>query len=258
MNQRPMFAYAQARLQARHGERLDPAGWRQLGGVGDFLQLLQLARAGPLRPWVAPFSEETDVHVLELWLRRYFRLYIQDVARWQPAPWRSGVRWTRRLIDLPALRHLLSDEIPWPWMRKDEAIAPFVADERNARLNALRGSDCAPLVQAWESDRTLLDGWLEHWRGLRPDTSRQLIQPLEHVQELLRRYIYVVSNAPDAREAERECGRLRRQIEVGFRRHIQQPAAAYFHLALIAFDFTTLRSELVRRRLFDTVHLEVG
>ena len=253
-----MFAYTQARLQARHGERLPPAGWRRLGGVGDFLQLLQLARAGPLRPWVAPFSEKTDMHVLELWLRRYFRQYIEGVARWQPAPWRSGVRWTRRLIDLPALRHLLSDERPWPWMREDEAIAPFVADDWNARLDALRGSDCAPLVQAWESDRTLLDGWLEHWRRLWPDASRKYLVPLELLAKKLHGFIDTLSRTTDAREAERERNRLRRQIEAEFRRHIQQPAAAYFHLALMTFDVASLRSELVRHRLFDKVRSEAG
>ncbi|HSS65265.1 MAG TPA: hypothetical protein VLS27_12595, partial [Gammaproteobacteria bacterium] len=140
MSQMAKFAYSQARLHARHGNRLDAADWRRLTGVGDHLQLLQAARASALQPWVQPFSEHTDMHTMELWLRRQFREYVDAVASWQPASWRDALFWTCRLTDLPALRHLLSGEPAWPWMREDEAIKQFITEEGEARVEAMRDS----------------------------------------------------------------------------------------------------------------------
>ena len=37
---------------------------------------------------------------------------IVEVAGWAPSPWRSSLLYTRHLIDLPALLHLLADEPP--------------------------------------------------------------------------------------------------------------------------------------------------
>lgn len=249
MSQMAKFAYSQARLHARHGDRLDSAGWRRLGSVGDLLQLLQVARAGALRPWVLPFSEETDLHTMELWLRRQFREYVDTVASWQPASWRKAMRWTRRLPDLPALRHLLSGEPAWPWMREDEALEMFVTEDGQARVEAMRDSDCAPLVQAFSADLPLLEGWLGQWRKLWP--SRTLSAPLESVRILLRRHLEVLTATTDVREAEREREQLKLQLVAGFRRHVHDPAGAYFHLALMAADIAALRGELVRHRLFD-------
>lgn len=251
MSETPRFAYSQARLQSRHGDRLDAAGWRRLAGVGDLLQLLQTARAGALRPWVLTFTEHTDMHGMELELRRRYREYVLSVTSWQPAAWRDAVRWTRRLPDLAAIRHLLSGETVWPWMRKDEALLPFVAEQKQARIEALRASECAPLVQAWQADETLLDGWLAHWRELWPDRARRLCAPLERLSTLLRQHVDVVALAPSGREADGETERLHHYLEVGFRRYTRQPATAFFHLGLIAVDMAILRGELARHRLFD-------
>ncbi|MDH3314496.1 MAG: hypothetical protein OEN48_09750 [Betaproteobacteria bacterium] len=255
MSQMAKFAYSQARLHARHGDRLDAAGWRRLSGVGDLLQLLQAARASALRPWVLPFSEETDMHTMELWLRRQFREYVDTVAGWQPASWRDATRWTRRLLDLPALRHLLSGELAWPWMREDEALELFVTEDGQARVQAMRDSDCAPLVQAFEADLSLLEGWLGQWRKLWP--TRTLSAPLESLRVLLRRHLEVLTATTDVREAEREREQLKHQLVAGFRRHVHDPAGAYFHLALVAADIAALRGELVRHRLFDVTRQDV-
>lgn len=259
MSQRPKFAYAQARLQARHGTRIDAAGWRRLAGAGDLLQFLQIARAGALRPWVLSFNRDTDVHVMELWLRRQFRQYVESVADWQPAPWRDALRWTCRLQDLPALRHLISDSTVLPWMRQDEALAPFAAGERQVRLEAIRASDCAPMVEARDAGAArLLDGWLAHWRALWPGGPRHFIAPLERLAGLLRRHVDAVTETRDARRAVDQREQLRHAFEVGFRRYTQQPAAAYFHLGLVAGDLAALRGDLVRHRVFDAARREGG
>ncbi len=256
MSQMAKFAYSGARLYARHGDRLDAAGWRRLTGVGDLLQLLQAARASTLRPWVLPFNEDTNVHVMELWLRRQFREYVDMVARWQPSSWREPLRWTRRLIDLPALRHLLSGQPAWPWMREDEALEMFVGEDGQARIDAMRDSDCASLVQAFEADLSLLEGWLRQWRKLWP--TRTMSAPLEGVRMLLRRHVAVLTATADVREAERERDQLKVRLVAGFRRHAHDPAGAYFHLALMAADVWMLRGELIRHRLFDPDREDAG
>ncbi len=255
MSQMAKFAYSQARLHARHGDRLDAAGWRRLTGVGDLLQLLQAARASALRPWVLPFNEDTDVHVMELWLRRQFREYVDTVASWQPAPWRDALRWTRRLPDLPALRHLLSGELAWPWMREDEALEMFIGEDGQARVETMRDSDCAPLVQAFEADLPLLEGWMGQWRKLWP--TRTMSAPLESLRLLQRRHLEVLTATTDVREADREREQLKQQLVAGFRRHVHNPAGAYFHLALMAADVAALRGELVRHRLFAVTRQDV-
>ncbi|MDH3414435.1 MAG: hypothetical protein OEM98_18375 [Gammaproteobacteria bacterium] len=251
MSQMAKFAYSQARLHARHGDRLDDADWRRLTGVGDLLQLLQAARASSLRPWVLPFSEGTDIHTMEHWLRRQFRDYVDTVARWQPAPWRDALHWTRRLVDLPALRYLLSGKLAWMWMREDEAIGPFVAEDGQAQVDAMRESDCAPLVQAFEAGESLLDGWRGQWRKLWPTHTRRSAVPLESLGLLLRRHVDELTASIDVRETERKREQLKSQLVAGFRRHVHGPAGAYFHLALMAADIAALRGELVRHRLFE-------
>lgn len=258
MSQMAKFAYSQARLHARHGDRLDAAGWRRLTGVGDLLQLLQAIRASALRPWVLPFSEETDMHTMELWLRRQFREYIDTVASWQPGPWRDALRWTRRLPDLPALRHLLSGESAWPWMRQDEALELFVTEDGQVRVEAMRDSDCAPLVQAFEADLPMLEGWLGQWQKLWPTHAKRVTAPLENLSLLLRRYVDVLIATTEVRDAERRSEQLKQQLVAGFRRHVHDPAGAYFHLALIAADIAALRGELVRHRLFDNTRQDAG
>jgi hypothetical protein len=251
MSQMAKFAYSQARLHARHGDRLDDADWRRLTAVGDFLQLLQAARASAMRPWVLPFSEDTDIHTIEYWLRRQYRDYVDAVAGWQPGPWRDALRWTRRLVDLPALRHLLSGKLAWPWMWEDEAIGPFVTEDGQARVEAMRESDCAPLVRSFEAGESLLDGWLEQWRKLWPARTRRLAAPLQGLAPLLRRHLDELTAATDLRETAGRREQLKSHLLAGFRRHVHDPAGAYFHLALVASDIAMLRGELVRHRLFD-------
>lgn len=251
MNRLASFAYAQARLHARHARRLGDADWRRLASVGDLLQLLQAARASALRGWVLPFTEDTDVHEMELRLCRQFREYVAEVAAWQPRDWREAVRWTMRLPDLPALRHLLSGEPAWPWIREDEALARFVAEDGEARREALRRSGYGPMVRAWEQDDDLFEGWLVHWRRLWPRAPRDLVHALERLGTKMRRHVGALAG-----DADRERERVVKRLEHDFRRHTHQPAAACIHIALVAVELAALRAELVRHRLFDTARTD--
>ena len=56
------FAYAQARLQSRHGERPGPLDWRRVQGVEDVTLYLQVARRTRLDRWVEEAAIARGVH----------------------------------------------------------------------------------------------------------------------------------------------------------------------------------------------------
>ncbi|MEA2078575.1 MAG: hypothetical protein U9P00_01725, partial [Pseudomonadota bacterium] len=65
MNNVVRFAYAQARLQARHGQRADEKVWRHLHSTGDLSNYLQMARQTVLRPWVIGIDGSQSSHDIE-------------------------------------------------------------------------------------------------------------------------------------------------------------------------------------------------
>ncbi len=250
MNGGAFFAYSQARLQAHHGARPDATTWRRLEGVGDLLHFLQSARTTGLRPWVLHFSARTDIHAMELSLRRQLRNYIADVASWQPVAWRKPVLWVERLLDLPALQHLLMGERAPAWMRNDPVLKPFATDNLRARLEALQDSGFAPLVQTWQAGRPLLDGWRERWHGLWPRLSSTVAAPLERLEVHLQRLVQSLRADGGGERSQQACQRLAEKLGYEFRRYTHQPAAAFIHLALVALDLERLRAGLMRRALF--------
>ncbi len=244
------FAYAQARLQARHGMRPDARTWRRLAGIGDLLHFLQTARTTPLRPWVLHFTAETNIHDIELSLREQFRHYIEEVANWQPALWRDAVLWVKRLADLPALQHLLLGQPVRRWIMQDPAVQPFAIESRPARLEALRNSDCQPLLQAWQEGVSLSESWLQHWRALWPKAGTTLTTPLEHVAKRVQICLVDLSKQPAGSTSQKALAALAHQLTRDFRRHTHQPAATFVHLGLVALDLQQLRGALVRRVVF--------
>lgn len=250
MNQVASFAYAQARLQARHGARPNAATWRRLEGVGDLLHFLQVARATGLRPWVLHFSVRTDIHAMELSLRQQFRHYIADVASWQPVAWRKPMLWVQQLLDLPGLQHLLMGERVPAWMREDPVLKPFATDNLRARREALQDSDFAPLVDTWQAGLPLLGGWRQRWRALWPQISRTAAAPMERLEAHLLRHLRSLREGGGVERSQRACEQLAEKLAYEFRRYTHQPAAALTHLALVALDLERLRAALVRRGLF--------
>lgn len=244
------FAYAQARLQARHAARPDAATWRRLAGIGDRLDFLQHARATRLRPWVVHFSSRTDVHELELSIRSQFRQSISEVASWQPRSWRKAVLWTRQLLDLPALQHLLLGNPPPVWTTKDVILKPFTVFDMRERLQALEDSEYVGLLRDWRIGTPLLEAWLARWRGLWPETPTKFVRPLNDLVGLFQHNIVIqgTKNGTDYRRYDREL--LLRELTYAFRRCSLQPAAAFLHLAMVALDLQQLRAALLRRTLF--------
>jgi hypothetical protein len=244
------FAYAQARLQARHAARPDAATWRRLAGFGDRLRFLQHARTTRLRPWVQQFSSRTDIHELELSIRSQFRQSISEVASWQPRPWRKAVSWTAQLLDLPALQHLLLGNPPPVWIGKDPVLRPFAMADMRQRLQALEDSEYAPLVRGWQNGTPLLDSWLTSWRSLWPESPSKFVRPLDQLIDQFQQLVIVPGTEDGTGHHTLDGEQLADKLTYAFRRCSHQPATAFLHLAMVALDLQQLRAALLRRTLF--------
>lgn len=203
-------AYAQARMQARHGSRPDARAWARLHAAITLASLLETARGGPLASWTAGLDPAGAREDIERVLRDRLRGRIEELARWMPSQWRAAVSWTRSLIDLPA---------------RQQALREAGNEERAAALRA---------------------EWLAEWRRLWPDCSeeeRDALDELVHaVEDHLQRFARA---SPDDAQGLRLA--LRARVETLFRRHTLGPAVAFDHLLLLALECERLRAELVAR-----------
>ncbi len=248
MNQ-ARFAYAQARLQARHGLRPQEAVWRRLASTGDLANYLVAARRTQLRPWTEGIQSADTSHALEYHLRQQFRRYVEDVAHWLPVQWRACIIWIRHLPDLPALQFLLQAESAPGWMRDDPDLSKFTTDSKSAVFDTLPGSDRAYLSDAWRRGVPLYEAWFEHWQCLWP-AKRDLRNGLVDLGHLVRQHLHDEQAAalPAASHLQET---LAAGLNSAFRRYSFKPAAACAHLGLVALDVKRLRGELVHRALFD-------
>lgn len=242
------FAYSQARLHARHGERTDEPAWRQLETQQELANFLQSARRTSLRPWVLGMHAHDNWHQLEQSLLQQFHLYIEHVAGFQPSAWRAAVQWARQLLHLPSLLYLLSGNTAPSWMTQDPYLNAFISSEMNQRVLVMQQSDSAPLINAWQNDVPLLQGWLQHWRSLWPGNRTSTSIPLNQLVALLQGHLESFRSMQHRSWQEREL--LARQLIILFRRYSQQPVAVFIHLALLALDIERLRGNIMQRALF--------
>lgn len=254
MNEAALLAYAQVRLQARHGARPDAQVWNRLHSIGDVGNYLLAARETMLRPWVVGLDGAAqNSHRIEHALRQRYRGYVHEVSRWMPQRWIGAVLWIKRLPDLPALHHLLMGEAAPAWMRDDPELRLFTAEATSVRMEAMLDSDYAPLVQAWQEGKFLHDAWLEHWRRLWPRSPR-LTAGLRELARLLHRQFEALREESESTFSGAHQHNARaHKLEAVFRRYSFQPAAAHAHLALIGLDIERLRGDLTIRLLFPEI-----
>lgn len=254
MTGRAIFAYAQARMQARHGQRPGDRVFESLAAVSAFRHYLEQAHATALEPWVANVSSVSPPHEVERLLRASLRARIAEVASWAPESWRAAVNWTRVLPDLPALEHLLRGEAPFPWMFDEDDLRSLAAAEPEMRRALLeRGVHASRATGA--RAQSLLERWLAEWRRRLPATGRHEARRLEQLVVLVRAHRAAFAPAPlSAPPSPRAAWEARRQLEAKavrhFRRAFMEPAALFAHLLLVALEFERLRAALVSRRLF--------
>lgn len=255
--------YAQARLQARYGQRGDEPLWVQIRGARSFGAALETLRASPLRRWVTAIPGDADADEVELRLRAELRDCIAEVASWMPDEWQSALRWTAHLVDLPAVARLASGEPPLPWMKRDPVLQQYAETDSDARRTALRTGPLAAVVRAIEARSTedaprhqapteavARTAWLDEWRRRWPDRTGEDAQALAALVRLIARHL-----PRFAELGTEEAWALRKDLEtrfaVHFRRHALTPVAAFAYLALVALDLERLRGQLVVRIAFN-------
>ncbi len=248
------FAYAQARLSARFGARPGEHAWQQLQAITEFGAYLEQARTTGLRPWVVNLSATSSAHEIERLLREHVRETITEVARWLPEIWQDAVRWTRHLIDLPAMEHLLRGEPVLPWMREEDSLRPLASVEPELRREVLLEGECAAFAYR-EGDSSLREIWFDEWRRRCPRLRGRAAAMLASLSELVHTHVrgFVPAgdqHRRDAKIAWTERRSLQARLEQYFRRAFLQPAAAFAFLLLTALDGERLRGELVTRTLF--------
>jgi hypothetical protein len=237
------FGYAQARLQARHAERLSESAWAALGGQGDAQAFVERARQTPLRRWLHGISGGASVHEIERRLRREFVAAIERVARWVPRRWRAAVECCAALVYLPLASRLRSEEAREAWMDDEAAFA----------LSAIAWRP--PLASGETRDGTALDAWLGVWRASWPRGAPDARARLEGAIGRLRAELRLLAPLA-AREAlaGREVWSRRRALAAEFARRFRADsltaAAVFDALLLDALELERLRAELVRRTLY--------
>lgn len=244
------FAYVQVRLQARYGQLPDSTVWHRLEGITALSHFLQTARTTGLRPWLLNIAAHSDIHAMEKSLRRQLRQHIDEVTRWLPPPWRPAAVWWGLLPDLPALQHLLSSAGAPPWLLDDERLKPYTHDLRDLRLQALRDSPYAPLLNGSNNTSNLAAAWANHWQTLWPATATGADRAaLERLAAQFANHYAILRNGR-AQDSLRTRDHLDHHLRQGFRRHPHQAAAAFYYLALAGLSLERLRGLLTRLILF--------
>ncbi|MCM2312654.1 MAG: hypothetical protein NDI84_14740 [Steroidobacteraceae bacterium] len=244
------FAFAQARLQSRFGERPQASDWQHLEATRDLGAVLQILRAGRLARWTAQIGARPGVHELERRLREQWMQAVDEVAAWQPGHWRDGTRWMRWITYLPALQKLARGGRAPAWMRADPILGPIVAREPRERAAALAGTPLAPLAAGFATPPDVARAWAAHWQALWPEPSAARA-PLLQLVALLRAHRERLVEAPPEATSRDSMRSLERRLELLFRRHPLSAAAAATYVCLMQLDMQRLRGLLAVRALRD-------
>jgi len=242
--------YAQARIQARFGERPDESTWHAVGSARGPGALLEVARSCGLRRWIAGLDASCGSHAIEISLRARWRECILELSSWMPPEWRPATLWLSGLADLPALCRLARGEPALAWMNQDPILRPYcIADvsERQTRLKrellafveSAPTAAGAPDAPAEDFESQVRRAWHAQWRRLWP-TRRETVS--------LDRLLAVVEAGSRERMSTGQQALVRR-LRALFRDLTLRPAAAFAFLALVAVDIARLRAELLKHAL---------
>lgn len=247
MSAAPQWAYVQARLQARHGERLNEADWRMLEAAKSLDHFIERSRATSLRRFTAHVNTDMDSHTIERVLRLAWRDYVGELASWVETDWQPALLWHAPVAYLPTLDALVRNEMP-TWLAHDPELAEFAADEFKQRIAALEKSSLAPLTPGPTHAVTFVERWYAHWRALWPRGVPT--EGLEELVETVRVHFALLAGAGEREmSAPYQRGTTKKLTRL-FRRHCASPVAVLAHLALVALDLQRVRGNLIRRYLF--------
>jgi len=238
--------YAAARVQARHGLRLDEPAWRRIEASRQLGPYLESVRGSTLAPWIARIEAAHDAHVIERTLRSEWREYVHAVARWHPREWQEWLEWWSWL-PLLALIARLADPEPVPaWMLADPMCAPIAMGTPPERIEALAHTPLAPLGSALRATGPIGPAWLDQAARLVPRADA------DH-----RARLGVLMRLSGAGAAARPPGAAAALLRL-FRAAAGTAIASGCHLALLSLDLERLRGGLVMRSLFGAPRAEAA
>lgn len=238
--------FAQARLQARHGQRTDEAAWGRLEVLRMLAPWLEQARTTALRPWLVDITAQSSAHQIEAALRARWRAQVSEVAAWMPLAWQAALQWCAVWPELAVLQHLARGGAPSPWMQDDEVWHTWCAAPAPRGASSLLGGAMAPLAASWPRPDTVGAAWRAEWQHRWPSAPGP---GLLQLQRVLAAHAQAFARGPGG-----QGGLLRNALRARLvqllRRSALEPAVCFIHLALCALDLERLRSELLRRALF--------
>ncbi len=249
MNARPQWGYVQARLQSRHGERLQESEWHALEAARSVDHYIERSRGTSLRRFTERVNGRMTAHTIERSLRAAWRAYVAEVAGWVPREWQPAVLWTAHLADLPGLDALLRGETPG-WTQHEPSLSHIAGRDPQLRVAHLENSPLAPLVAEAATERSLAARWHNHWRALWPERAAGT-KRLTAFADVMRRHFERLAMAGPQETSAPHRQDLTSRLARMFRRHGASPVAVFCHLALVALDLERLRGGLSRRRLFE-------
>jgi hypothetical protein len=240
------FAYAQARIEARHGERLLDVDWKTLESSLSLPRYLERARSTVLKRFLTHVSSDMSVHAIERVLRREVAHYVCEIASWAPRRWRPAIAWLAALPLLPLLEGLPDCASPPSWIGDDSMLrAPPSSATESARPIA---AAAARLVEIQGAQTGTGRRWLRRWRQLWPQGDAAAVDLTRLADQIVR----ALASAGGQQEA--TGGQSSRRDLIGvltrfFRSHGASPVALVCHVGLVLIDVERLRGGLVRRSL---------
>jgi len=242
------FNYAQARAQARQGQRLSGNDWRALEAADSLAQYLHGLRGTTLAPWVQHFTATTSPHVITRSLRGEWRHAVDEAVRWTPPRWRESVRWLAQWTTLPFADYLANGGAAWPWMADDPVLAPLIglARDEQHKMPGNAGVSAEPA-----RDANPYEAWNLHWQALWPVPPGD--EPgLVELASLLRNCRDRPGDEPKRNAARPEPrAQLSRRALRMLHRRPGEAVVIFVHLLLTALDLERLRHGLLRRALFN-------
>ena len=244
------FAYAQARVQARLGERLSGPGWRALESTLGLPQYLASVRNTVLAPHAQHFPAALAPHTIERSLRHDWRAEVDAVSHWVPNAWSPAVEWTAWLPYLDALAWLARGKPVLPWMQPDAVLSTIAVQDVAARRSALADAPFGVLASE-DTPAGMRARWFDHWTSLHPQARDDEKAGLRLLVVGVQRYFAAIDRRRASRNDRREAHERLEEVATGLvHRHAEKPVAVFCHLLLVALDLQRLRDGLLRRALF--------
>lgn len=244
------FAYAQARAQARLGERLSETGWRVLESTLGLPHYLASVRNTALAPLVQHFSTAVSIHTVERALRDEWRAEVAAVSRWVPEPWSAAVAWSAWLPYLDTFAWLMREQPALAWMQADTVLAGVALHDPAARQVAMAGAPFGKLARG-DPRESLRACWFEHWTAICPQTDAEEKASLGLLVAGVRRYLAENERRGMSPAKRRDAHKRLDALAMGLvHRRAEEPVAVFCYLVLVALDLQRLRDGLLRRALF--------